>query len=138
MLLRETTQDDLEYMASNSISRGVTKSCTGQVSFMYTLERDDKPLGIGGFRLITPTTAWCWVDMADLAPKYLITGIRLLKDQIDKFAKEHNLKRLQAYVQYDFKEAIKLVEFLGFEKEFEKPMKNFVDDKDAYMYIKLF
>ena len=138
MIFRETTQADLDFMADNTISRGVQKSDPGRTSYVYTLEREGEILGVGGFRLITPTTAWCWVDLTHLAGKYIITGMRILEEQINKFVKEHNLRRLQAYVQHDFPEAIRLIEYLGFEKEFEKPMKNFVDDKDAYMYIRLF
>ena len=79
------------------------------------------------------TTAWCWVDM--LSHEDIRTSYRLIKEWIDDFAAAHELKRLQAYVECDFEEAIRLVKHLGFEKE--SIMKNFMNDKDAYMFVRI-
>jgi RimJ/RimL family protein N-acetyltransferase len=135
MEFRETIQADLDYMADNSVSRGVQKSCPEQLSYMYTLEDCGEILGIGGFRLINASTAWCWLDMSHSAGKNMIYGYRFLRDEIEKFLHKYNLRRLQAYVECDFPEAIRMVEHLGFKKE--STMKNFVGDKDAYMYVKI-
>lgn len=135
MQFRETTVEDLNYMAEHSVSRGIQKHCPEQCDFMYTLEHDGIPYGVGGFRLINLHTAWCWVDLTDLAHENVKTSFRVIKEWIDIFAKEHNLKRLQAYVECDFTQAIRMVEHLKFKKE--SIMKNFMGDEDAYMYVRI-
>ena len=135
MKFRETTQEDLDFVANHSVSRGIAKYQPECIDYCYTLEHEGKPLGIGGFRLINKTTSWCWVDMTDLAESHIPTCYRVIKEWIDKFVEEHQLKRLQAYVECDFPEAIRMVQHLGFEEE--SRMENFMGDKDAYMYKRL-
>ena len=135
MEFRETTQEDLDYMAEHSVSRGIQKNSPEQVSFMYTLEDNGIPLGIGGFRLINQYTAWCWVDISCLGHSNIYTSYRTIIEEIEKFAEKHKVKRLQAYVECDFPEAITMVRHLGFTKE--SIMKNFMGDKDAYMYVRI-
>ena len=135
MNFRETTQDDLDFVSNHSVSRGILKRQPKRIDFCYTLEHEGKPLGIGGFRLINETTAWCWVDMTDRAGSHLIPAYRVVKEWMDIFVKEHGIKRLQAYVEMDFPEAIRMVQHLGFEKE--SIMKNFVGDKDVSMYVRI-
>lgn len=135
MNFRETTQEDLEFVANHSVSRGILKRQPECIDYCYTLEHEGKPLGIGGFRLINLTTAWAWIDMTDRVGGHLIPAYRVLKEWIEIFIKEHRIKRLQAYVEMDFPEAIRMVQHLGFEKE--SIMKNFIGDKDASMYVKV-
>jgi len=135
MIFRETTLEDVEFAGNHSISRGISKRQPEKIEYLYTLEHHEVPLGIGGFHLINLTTAWCWVDLMDTAGEHMIVAYRVIKEWIDIFAKEHNLKRLQAYVQMDFPEAIRMVQHLGFEKE--SIMKNFVGDKDALLYVRV-
>ena len=136
MRLRELKPDDLEYLKEHSISRGIQKHHPGHVDFYYTLEDEEAGiLAIGGICLINLTTAWCWLDMTDLMVGRIVSGYRIIRDWLDIFVESNNIRRLQAYVECDFKEAISLVEHLGFERE--STMKSFTDDKDAYMYRRL-
>ena len=135
MNFRELKPEDLEYVADHSVSRGIQKYHPGQVNYYYTLEDEKGILAIAGFGLINLTTAWCWMDMTDLALGRMITVYRIIRDWLDIFVEEHDIKRLQAYVECDFEKAIRLVEHLGFEREFV--MKNFTGDKDSYMYRRL-
>ncbi len=135
MDFRETTEKDLEYMADHSVSRGIQKRQPEQLEYMFTLEHEGEVLGTGGFRLINSTTSWCWLDMSDKSGKHIRTCYRVIKEWIDIFVKEHGLKRLQAYIEPDFEESIRMVAHLGFRYEFT--MKNFIEDKDALMFIKL-
>ena len=136
MNFRETTEKDLIFVSNHSVSRGILKRQPECIDFCYTLEHERKPLGIGGFRLINTTTAWAWVDITDCAGSHIIPAYRVLKEWIDIFCKEHGIRRLQAYVEMDFPEAIRLVQHLGFEKE--SIMKNFMNEKDASMYVRIF
>lgn len=135
MNFRETTQADLDFVADNSISRGIAKRQPECIDYCYTLEHEDKVLIIGGFRLINPTTAWCWTDWTHLSKDHIVVTYRVTKEWIDIFAKEHNLRRLQCYVETDFEEALRMVGHLGF--EWESTMKNFIGDKDAYMFTRI-
>lgn len=135
MQFKETTQEDLDFVAEHSVSRGIQKQCPEQIDYCYTLEHEGKPLGIGGFRLINTTTAWCWFDMTDLAGKHIVVCYRVIKEWADIFIKEHGIKRLQAYVECDFPEAIRMVQHLGF--ELESRMKNFMGNKDAFLFTRL-
>lgn len=136
MEFRETTQKDLDFVANHSVSRGILKRQPECIDYCYTLEHKGKVLGIGGFRLINLTTAWCWTDLTYLAGEHIIVGYRILNEWIDIFVKEHGIKRLQAYVECNFKEAIRMVKHLGF--HYESTMPNFVGNQPAYMYVKLF
>jgi len=135
MIFRETIQEDLDFAADNSVSRGIAKYQPEKIDYCYTLEHEGKVLGIGGFRLVNTTTAWCYTDWTHLAGEHIIVVYRTVREWMDIFAKEHNLKRLQAYVECDFPEAIRMAEHLGFERE--STMKNFIGDKDAYMYARI-
>ena len=135
MNFRETTQEDLEYTANHSISRGIQKQCPEQTDYCFTLEHKGLPLGVGGVRFINLTTAWCWVDLTDISGNHIIVVYRTIKEWLNIFAKEHGIKRLQAYIECDFPEAIRMAEHLGFKKE--STMKNFLSDGDAIMFVRI-
>ena len=128
MLFRETTQDDLDFMDA------ATKhpKC---IDYMYTLEHEDVPIMIGGFRLITNTTAWCWCELADGIEKHLVTAYRLIRDWIDEFAKAHGIRRMQAAIRTDKPEAARLVGHLHF--KFESIMDKFFDDEDGLLFVRI-
>jgi len=136
MKFRETTEEDILFVADHSVSRGIAKKQPECIDYCYTLEHEGVPLGIGGFRLINLTTAWAWLDVTDKAGEHIISCYRVLKEWIDIFVKEHGLKRLQAYVECDFPEAIRMVIHLGFHRE--STMLNFVGNKPAYLYVRIF
>ena len=136
MNFREAIQSDLDYLADHSVSRGIQSKQPSAIEYLYTLEHEGVPLGVGGFRLINLTTAWCWVNLSDkMKHGHVIPTYRVIKEWIEMFTKEHGIKRLQAYVEVDFPEAIRMVEHLGFEQE--SIMKNFVGDKDAAMFVRI-
>jgi RimJ/RimL family protein N-acetyltransferase len=130
MRFREATEEDIDFAARNSINTHTDRKLIELVDYVYVLE-DDEPLGVGGFRFITPTTAWCWVDIV----KPTITVYRTIKEWIDTFCETHKIRRLQAFINPDFPESINMVKHLGFEKE--STMKNFFGDTDGLMYVRL-
>lgn len=135
MLLRETTTDDIAFAADHSASRGCFDKIPERYDYSYTLEHEGQVLGMGGIILINPTTAWAWVDIMDIGIKKFRSGYRILREWLDELRALHQIQRLQVYVETDFPEAIRMAEHLGFERE--STMKNFVGDKDAYMYVRL-
>jgi len=134
MEFRELKQEDIEAVKNNSISRGILSNQPEIVDYNYTLEHKGKILGIGGIRLINMTTAWAWVDLTHYAGEHIITVYRVIKEWMEILAKDKGIKRLQAYVETDFPEAVRVVEHLGFHQESVMP--KFVGNKFAYLYTK--
>ncbi len=135
MEFRETIQADLDYLADHSVSRGVQKQQPEQIDYMFTLEHEGVILAVGGFRLINLTTAWCWLDLSDESGKHIRPVYRVVKEWIDKFVETHKIKRLQAYIEPNFPQAIRTAEHLGF--KWESTMPNFIDNQPALMYVRL-
>ena len=135
MRFRKAIKGDFEYMASHSINQAVDRKEMLCVDFLFTLEHEEKPLALGGFRMISTNTAWCWIDLSDEAGKHIIIVYRAIKEWIDSFVKEHEIGRLQAFVRTDSEEAERFVKHLGFEKE--STMKGFYKDGNAYMYVRI-
>ena len=131
MEFRTATTEDLVFAADHSISRG--KMQPDCIDYVYTLEHDGVPLCVGGFKMMNHTTAWCWIDITDIAGKHIIAMYRVIRDWIDNFKEKHNLIRLQAGVECDFEEAIRMVEHLGFKKE--SIMRKHTNGRDVFMYV---
>ena len=104
--------------------------------YSYSLEHEGKLLASGGFRLINLTTAWTWFDQSHHAGHHIVSVIRVVKEWLDIFVKEHGILRVQAYVECDFPEAVRTVEHLGFHQECT--MKNFIGTKPAFLYVKFY
>ena len=92
-------------------------------------------LGSGGFRLINMTTAWTWLDLTHDAGSHIRSVYRVISEWIDIFVKDKGIKRLQAYIDPDFPEAIRTIQHLGFERE--SNMELFYGDRDAYLYKRI-
>lgn len=135
MNFREMIQSDVDFVKDHSVSRGIFYKQPEVTDFSYTLEHEGEILGIGGIRLINPTTAWAWIDMTHYAGNHIIAVYRVIKEWMDILCKEKGIKRLQAYIEMDFPEAIRMVRHLGFKEE--SVMKNFMGDKDAFMFVRI-
>lgn len=136
MEFREMTKSDVEFVAKHSISRGVFGKMFRQTDFSWSLEHEGKILATGGIQLINPVAAWGWIDLTEYAQVRIFTVYRVIKEWMEKFCEDNKIKRLQAYIETDFPQAKRTVKHLGF--EFESVMKNFMGDKDAHMYKRIF
>lgn len=136
MEFRELKQEDIDAVKDDSISRGILSKQPEIIDFGYTLEHEGKVLGIGGIRFINMTTAWAWVDLTHYAGEHIITVYRVIKEWMELLAKDKGIKRLQAYIETDFEEAIRLVKHLGFHYEYTMP--NFVGNKPTRMFVRFF
>ena len=135
MIFRTAIPQDYEYMSVHCANRRTEIKQLDAIDYIYALEHKGKPLMVGGFRFVTPTTAWCWIDLSDELDGHLIPTYRVIKEWINEFAKDHEIKRLQAFVRTDFPEAEKMMRHLGFGRE--STMKNFFGDDDGYMYVRV-
>lgn len=135
MNFREIKQEDIDFVAEHSISRGVLSKQPERTDWSYALEHEGKVLGVGGIRLINNHTAWAWVDTTEYAREHLKTGYRVVREWMEIICKEMGIVRLQAYVEVGFEEAERMVKHLGFEKE--SVMRNFVGSKSAYLFVRI-
>ncbi len=136
MQLRFTTVTDIEFAAAHSVSRTIFNDLPGQRTWTYTLDDDGRVLGVGGVELITPNAAWAWIDMTDeVTHRDWYSVYRIINEWMEKICKDLGITRLQSYVECDFEIAIRFIEHMGFERE--SVMKNFVGDRDAFMYVKI-
>lgn len=131
------TLEDVEYMKEHSMSRGILKNQPEQIEFYYALEHEGRLLCIGGARMINLSTAWCWVDLSDNAKDNIREVYRSIKEWMLEIVTEKNIKRLQAYIEPDFPEAVRMAQHLGFHKE--SILEKFLDDgRDADLFVRLF
>ena len=135
MIFREAKQSDMDFMRDHSINQTVDRKQTEQVDYVYALEHDGNLLGIGGFRIIVPTTAWVWVDLSDYGVSHIRDSYRVMQEWMETFVNTHGIIRLQAFVKSDVKH-IRLVQHMGFERE--STMEMFYGDQDAFMYKRIF
>ena len=135
MEFREATQSDLDYMLEHSISTGCPRERPKQTDFVYTLEHHGDIIMVGGFRLINTTTAWGWLDVSKEINEHKRVAFFTIREWLNDFVKELGIKRLMCAVRTDFQKGIRTVEHLGFHRE--SIMKNFFDDKDGYLYVRI-
>ena len=129
-------ESDVEFVANHSISRGIFHKMPERTEWSYALEHDGKVLGIGGMVMITPTVAWCWIDLTHYAAEHITSVYRVIKEWTEILAKDKGIRRAQAYVDCSFPEAIRTAQHLGFVRESVMP--NFIDDKPAIMFVRFF
>lgn len=134
MEFRETTPADRDFVGKHSASRGIFHKQPEVFEFCYTLEHEGKILGVGGLRLITPQVAWAHVDMTTFARPRIKTCYRVIGDVITNCARDNGVRRVQAYVDLDFPEGIRMAQHLGFKKE--STMANFIDGRPAGLYVR--
>lgn len=136
MEFREATDKDIEFVCRNSASRSVIHEQPEVTDYRFCLEHEGHVLGAGGIRLITLTTAWAWVDITSYAAPYMKTGFRVISEWMAKLAEQHKIRRLQAYVDMEFPEAVTMVEHLGFTRE--SIMWDFLGDRPAALYVRIY
>ena len=132
MNFRKATTEDLEFVAKHSISQGIKENPTS-VDYVYALEHEGNILGVGGFKVLNKTAAWCWMDWTSFSLYNKIMTYRVTKEWLQERTKSLGIKILMAAVREHFTEAIRTVTHLGFEKSIRLP--KFFGEEDAYLYI---
>jgi hypothetical protein len=137
MLLREATLEDFAFVEEHTAFPDHYQKEPTQTVFSVALEQDGDVCAVGYLVLITGTCGWVGCDITTFAEHHKIEMIRTMRTWIDTQAVELGLTRLQAWIDKDRPEAIRLVEHLGFNEESMMP--NFIDEgKDALLYVKFY
>jgi hypothetical protein len=134
MELRAATEQDLLEVAKTSISRG-PKELPNVIDYVYAIDDHGTILAVGGMKLMTPTTAWVWMNLSAKARDKMILIYRVIKTWLPAWFEGKGLERIMAAVACDFEEGILVAEHLGFHRE--STMKRFFGDGDAYLYVLL-
>jgi hypothetical protein len=117
MEFRIATKADIDFVAENSLYGPIGKEQQEQIDFVYTLDHGDYILGVGGFRMVTDSTAWGWIELSGYIGNHLVPTIRVIQDYMKIFCSNHKIRRLQAWVASDFPEGIRTAKHLGFVEE---------------------
>ena len=83
----------------------------------YTGFKNGKVLGIAGVIILWKGVGEAWTIISPEAKKYKISLHKVIKTNLDRIIKEHNLHRVQTYVKIDWHSSQKWMEMLGFECE---------------------
>lgn len=135
MQVSKATDADLKAMGKQSVSRGCLGSIPETTDFVYALKHRRELLAVGGIKLMNPTSAWAWLDLAPPALKHKTAVFQAIRDYLDGLMNKSGLTRLMAAVEVDFPEALRFAEHLGF--RYESRMENWIGDKAAYMVVRL-
>ena len=146
MEFRQLIKSDIEYMKEHSTKDAFYKEMPAQADFDYALDHNGDILGIGGFRMINNTTAYCWFDLSDKSKEHTIACFRCIKEWIDGytfdgkyhpgFCETMGILRLEAYVKVGFEEGVRTIEHLGF--SYEHRMLKFIGQEPADLYVRFF
>ena len=138
---RKSTQADLDYVRANPFEDAIKGYPYMDVpqDNTYTTLFDNVIVAVGGCQVRWIGVAVFWLMLTADCKKngmYGVFAIRAIRDKIKELIVMNDLARAEAYVRPDFIEAVKMIEFLGFEKECT--MKKFFPDKtDAYLYARI-
>jgi RimJ/RimL family protein N-acetyltransferase len=136
MNFRQLTQPDIDFMKENSLDPDFYKECPEEDTFCWTVEHEEKVLGIGGIKMVNNTTAICWFDLSKYAREHILACYRVIKEWIPIVCEEKKIRRLEAYVKAGFEAGVRTMEHLDF--EFECRKRNYVGDVPADLFVKFF
>jgi L-amino acid N-acyltransferase YncA len=132
--LRPATIDDLKAVAARNISGGI-KEYPDDVNELAAMEYEGKIIMVGGVKLITQTTAWCWLSQTPEALGHIRECYAITRAWLDDMQKNKGIIRLMAAVRPDFEEAVRLVEHLGFQQE--SIMLDFFGRQPGLMFVRI-
>lgn len=139
MEFRLATADDILKVRQNPLhTEHKEPPDMGEIFHIFALDDDNGELiGVGGFQLITNTTAWVWVELSKNVNDNLIVTYRVLRDWIEQYCRNNGIIRLQCFIDESFPQSIRLAEHLGFDHESRHLMHRFFNDRSAWLYYRI-
>lgn len=137
MELRPTTAEDLAWIRANPFDGNIKEYPAFPLDGVTGIH-NGKIWGVGGVVIHREGMGEFWLILA-IDFRQAIASRTILKQlmlYIEDVIRDKALCRAQAVIRADFKEAIKMIEFLGFERE--GLMGQYLPGpKDAYMYSRI-
>ncbi len=141
MKFRKATQEDLDYVRANPFEGAVKDYPYMEVPDKNTITTiyEGKIVAVGGVQVSWEGVGTFWLILRDDAKKHGFHGVLALsaiKQKVEYLIDKNELWRAQATVRPGFKEAITMIEWLGFKRE--GLMKKYCPDGgDTYLYAKV-
>ena len=141
MEFRPATQEDLAFVRLNPYEGAVKDYPYMEVpdDNTYTIIFESQIVGVGGLQVKWEGVGLLWLMLTADCKKHGFFGLialRAIEDKMNYLIERNNLWRAEAAVRTDFPQAIKMIEFLGFQRE--GLMRQYCPDKaDSYLYSKI-
>ena len=142
MIFKQATQEDMDFVKANPFEGAVKNYPYMEVPDENTITTiyEGHIVAVGGLVVHWEGVGLLWLMLTADSKKWGFHGVLALsaiKEHVDYLIKKNNLWRAQATIRTDFPEAIKMIEFLGFERDCR--MKQYNPDKtDSYLYSRTF
>lgn len=141
MIFRKATQEDMAFVRQNPFEGAVKNYPYMEVrdENCYTALYESSIVAVGGLQMKWEGVGLLWLMLTADCKKYGIYGLialEAIKEKMEYLIEKNNLWRAEAAVRTDFPQAIKMIEFLGFERE--GIMRQYYPDKsDSYLYARI-
>ena len=141
MIFRKATQEDMAFVRQNPFEGAVKDYPYMEIpdENTYTVIYESAIVAVGGLQVRWEGVGLLWLMLTADCKKYGIhslLALEAIKEKMEHLIKKNNLWRAEAAVRTDFLQAIKMIEFFGFERE--GLMRKYYPDKtDSYLYARI-
>lgn len=141
MEFRPATQEDLAYVRANPFEAADKLYHDFDVpdENTYCVTYESSIVAVGGLHVVRPGVGRLWLILTADSKKDGLHGLKALhaiQEKTEHLLKTNNIYRAEAHIRVDFDRAIKMIEFLGFQKE--GTMREFFPDRvDGYLYARI-
>ncbi len=141
MEFRIPTQEDLAFVRQNPFEEATKNYPYMEIvdDNCFTALYESQIVAVGGCQIRWEGVGLFWLFLTADCKKHDFFGVIALdaiKKKVDELIERNKLFRAEAYIRPDFPEAIKMIEFLGF--NWEGNMEKFFPDKhDAFLYARI-
>ena len=141
MIFRKATQEDMAFVRQNPFEGAVKNYPYMEMpdENCYTVIYESAIVAVGGLQVRWEGVGLLWLMLTADCKKYGIyslLALEAIKEKMEYLIKKNNLWRAEAAVRTDFPQAIKMIEFFGFERE-GLMRKYYPDKSDSYLYAKV-
>lgn len=141
MIFRKATQEDMAFVRQNPFEGAVKNYPYMEIpdEDCYTVIYESAIVAVGGLQVKWEGVGLLWLILTADSKKRGFHGLfalEAIKEKMDYLIEKNDLWRAEAYVRTDFPQAIKMIEFFGFERE-GLMRKQCPDKTDAYLYAKV-
>lgn len=141
MKFRPCTQEDMAFVRQNPYEGAIKDYPYMQApdENSYTVLYESQIVAVGGLQMRWEGTGILWLMLTDDSKKHGFHGLfalEAIKEKMNEMIEANGVWRAEAIVRTDFPQAIKMIEWFGFERE--GCMRKCCPDKhSAYLYAKV-
>ncbi len=141
MEFRKATQEDMAFVRQNPFEGAVKNYPYMEIpdENCYAVIYESAIVAVGGLQMKWEGVGLLWLMLTADCKKYGIhslIALEAIKEKMEYLIEKNKLWRAEAAVRVDFSQAIKMIEFLGFERE--GLMRQYYPDKtDAWLYSRI-